>query len=258
MSIFTEKRLIMVLAFLLSITNLVNAQIIFDGVSDGDSYSNSAKVSWYNAHKTEFSVYKPESSYVTSVLYGVSGGFSYLFVEAPIFAKNMIWDNSGLNLTESDLSPYRGHHDSHHDPEKLKLNYKTAVESEKVAFTGDDIFNLTGKSKTDLFDDYGLVAFKSSLDFLLDNNLADDELSLNRDRTMSFEFKFNANFNELEALVSNIQEEGIEFHLSDERRGTPVINTPVPEPSTYLMLSSFLGIIMVITYRRKKRPSSPA
>ena len=88
----------------------------------------------------------------TTFHYGIGelGGEDYffLYVEAPIYVKSMIWEDSPTGgwtkpltntdanngLTENDVASYRNHHETHHKPGEMKLDFKGATGSEKVIF----------------------------------------------------------------------------------------------------------------------------
>ena len=144
----------------------------------------------------------------TTVHYGsgtLEGGSSteyfFLYLEAPLYAKNLIWDENEGNttapftvLTPLDFAPYLGHYGNHHDFNKFKMNFKTATGSEKVEINdanGSAVFaaNFAGDADSD----FGLVGYKDSYDYVIDNNLCDDSLCLERKRTMAFEFQFTKN-----------------------------------------------------------------
>jgi hypothetical protein len=244
------------------------ASITLDGIFDGSPpYSSSDTVGWFNGHKTEDSIYGDQNSPLgtTTIHYGIgelagdtSGtDYFFLYVDVPLYAKNMIWEGKdwkndypvtntdpNAGLTEADVSSYRVHHETHHNPGDMKLDFKGATGSEKLVLnnsSGNEEFkaNLAG----DADNTFGLVGFKDSVDYLIDSGLATEALSLARDTKMSFEFQFeldSAQNNALLALFDN----GIEFHLSPERG----LN-PVPVPSTMLLLCS--GLIGLAGFRKK-------
>jgi hypothetical protein len=246
------------------------ASVLLDGVRDGNdtSYTNTEVVTWYNGHKADESLYGEFDSQTatTTIRYG-SGEFQgdisgtqyfFLFLEAPLIVKNMIWDsainknnflvangNPAMGLTEDDVSSYRVHHETHHKVGDLKLDFKGATGSEKVVFVdsdGDAVAeaNLNGDPKN--FAPFGLLDFKDSVDYLFDNSISTEALSLARNRTMSFEFRFDLDTVKNEAFLDYIRN-GIEFHLSPER------GLPVPEPTTLAVL----GLSVPALLRRRGR-----
>ncbi len=253
--------------------------VTLDGVSDGDSYEGSKTATWYNGHKSDKSVYGDfgDQKGSTTVRWHADANFFYVFVEAPIGAKNMIWENNstanwGLplsntdattGLTESDAAPYRVQHETHHGAGDLKLDFGGATSSEKLVLVdsnGNSVFEADLAGNAD--NNYGLVSggFKDSVDYLLDNGLATQALSLNRDRTMSFEFKFaydgGAGGTGDNAAFLALFDNGIEMHLSPERgltTGTPPTPPAVPLPPAAAMGLGLLAGLGLIGRLRKRR-----
>ncbi len=212
--------------------------ITLDGKLDGAAYSNSETVSWYNGHKPfPDSIYGDFGNQLgsTTVRHGVGelGGTDYffLYVEAPLYVKNMIWENSPIGgwtkpltntnpltgLTENDVASYRAHHETHHGPGDMKLDFGGATGSEKVIFVNDSgsakfTANIAGNASNS----YGLVGFKDSVDYLIDNNISTSALSLARDTALSVELQFDLNASQNNAILDLVRN-GIEFHLSPER-----------------------------------------
>ena len=250
---------------LLFISGPASATIVLDGVySSLDTYSHSKEVNWFNGHKGEESIYGDDAK--TIIRYGEDNGSFYLYVEAPLYAKNMIWQDldwknnyplpntdSITGLTEADIASYRTHHETHHKPGDMKLDFGGATGSEKLELfdrNGNMIF--TADFAGDADNKFGLVqdGFLDSVDYLFDNGLATEDLSLNRDTKMSFEFKFEGS--EYGELLDYIEDPNgsivAAFHLSPERGLS--IPDPVPEPATMLMLAAGIPLL---ARRRKKR-----
>ncbi len=244
------KYTLMAAAFLACLTTSYGQTIELDGTySSGDGYTTAETVTWFNGHKTDDSIYGDfdNQSYTTTIRYGVSelaGGtpgekFFFLFVEAPLYAKNMIWGNG---LTEADLAPYRIHYGTHHNPDDLKLDFGGATGSEKIIFLDA---GGSGKFTADLAkgvdSKFGLIDSKDSVDYLLDSGISTEDSSLARDTTMSFEFQFAVDPTN-NALIVDYARNGLEMHLSPERG-------LVPEPSS----SVLIGLSSMLFLFRRKR-----
>jgi hypothetical protein len=188
---------------LLFMSGPASATIVLDGVyGSSDTYSNSKEVDWFNGHETDESIYDDQAT--TTIRYGEDNGHFFLYVEAPLYAKNMIWQkldwkknyplpntDPTTGLIEADIASYRTHHETHHKPGDMKLDFGGATGSEIMELfdrNGNKIF--TADLAGDADNQFGLVGFMDSVDYLFDNGLATENLSLNRDMKMSFEFKF--------------------------------------------------------------------
>jgi len=249
------KNIVTAALILAAVSGTVSADVVLDGVKDGDTYLNSETVSWYQGHQTHNSIYGDFNNQLgsTTISYGESGGHFYLFVEAPLYAKNMIWEDrnwggvinntdENAGLTEEDVHQYRVHHETHHNPYTMNLDFGGATGSEKFIFVdgnGDEAFKADIDGNVD--NSFGLIAAMDSADYLIDNGFATESLSLNRNRTMSYEFKFTLNATENEAILELIRN-GIELHLSPER------GLPVPTPGSLALLG--LGGMGMIRRRR--------
>jgi len=249
-----------VLLALLFMSGPASAEIVLDGVYGPlDTYSNSREIDWFNGHKTDESIYGNQSK--TTIHYGNDNGYSFLYVEVPLYAKNMIWQkldwknnyplpntDPSTGLTEADVASYRIHHETHHNPGDMKLDFRGATGSEKMELfdrNGNKIF--TADLDGDADNKFGLVqnGFMDSVDYLFDNSMATENLSLNRDTKMSFEFKFaGPAYSE---LLDYIEDPNgtvrAAFHLSPERG-------QVPEPATMLLLAT--GIPLLAKRRRRQ------
>ena len=231
------------------ISGTASADVVLDGVKDGDTYLNSESVSWYQGHQTQNSIYGDFDDQLgsTTISYGESGGFFYLFVEAPLYAKNMIWQDADIGtvpggLVEADVASYRTHHETHHSPGTMNLDFNGATGSEKFIFVdgnGDEAFKADIDGNVD--NAFGLIAAMDSVDYLFDNSLATHDLSINRNQTMSYEFKFAIDQIQNEAILDLVRN-GIELHLSPER------GLPVPTPGSLALLG--LGGLGMIHRRR--------
>jgi hypothetical protein len=257
------------LVAVLSASVAAEESVTFDGVlGAGDVYTTTEQVGWYNGHKVEQSVYGDfyNQLHTTTLSYGVgelagdSSGTEYFFlhVEVPLYAKNMIWQeldwknqypltntDPNAGLTEADVASYRAHHETHHNPGDMKLDYNGATGSEKAVFvdsSGAEVFRADLGGDADNV--FGLLGYKDSVDYLFDNGLATEQLSLARGRTMSFELMFELDAIQNAALL-DIVRNGVEFHLSPERG----LTTVVPLPTTAAMAG--LGLAG-IGFRRRR------
>jgi len=254
---------------LLAFSGISRADISLNGVlGGGDSYANSETVTWFNGHQTANSIYGDFDNqfattrirYGASTLAGDSSGTQYFFlhIETPLYAKNMIWQDMDwrnnfpianmdpdVGLTEDDVASYRIHHETHHNPGDMQLNFNGATGSEKMVFlnsNGNRVFQADLAGNTD--NSFGLIDVKDSVDYLFDNNISTEALSLARNTTMSFEFQFALDSAMNDQILDYIRN-GIEFHLSPER------GLPVPAP----MSGALLGLGGLATLRRRRTNS---
>ena len=242
--------------------------------ASNDNYTTSTTVGWVNGHelKKGNSDYGdgtgPASSWdQTNVRHGYDANKDYffLYIEVPIYAKAMEWDNSGdaattiANFWRYDLGGKNLHGE---DDKTNSLDFSNATGSEKLEFLAGDIVlgeyeenkgklertvnyavAFTADLDGDVDSKWGLVNSKDSVDYIIDSAKGTRSLSLNPDIPMAFEFKFDANdgsFDEDTILAS--LERGVVFHLSPEM-------ALIPEPSSALLM----GISSVIMLLRRKR-----
>ena len=242
--------------------------VTLDGFYDAsnDNYTTSTTVGWVNGHELAKgnSVYGDASGSAdswdqTNVRYGYDAqqDYFFLYIEVPIYAKAMEWDNSGnaattiANFWRYDLGGKNLHGE---DSKTNSLDFSNATGSEKLEFLNSDItIEVDGKGKAsydvaftaNLYGSvdniWGLVDSKDSVDYILESGKGTTSLSLNADIPMAYEFKFNTedvSFDEDTILAS--LERGVVFHLSPEM---------IPEPSSTLLL----GMSSVIMLLRRKR-----
>ena len=230
-------------------------KVKFDGIFSGsDNYSDTEIVGFFNGHGKD-SVYGDFENqkfetylrYTVATVQGDNSGTEYffLFAEVPIEVKNMIWGNQ---LAEADVSPYRVHYGTHHNPNDLDMDFAAATGSEKLGFVDS---NGNAKLEVDLAGNggggnYGLIAYKDSVDYLFDKNLATEASSLNRDQTMSFELMFKVDAED-NAKIIELARNGLDYHLSPERGGTST--QVVPEPSSTLLVGLLSCLCLLIRRR---------
>ena len=233
--------------------------IIVDGINgNGDTYTNSFIANWTNEHHKAGSVFK-DGTDETTVWWELDSGLYFLFIEAPIEAKNMTW---GAGVTAAELALYDVHNTSlgHHDP-LTGLDYGKATGSEKVIFGGITAELTTGKKgkkgkkAKKGTGTSGLQDSATSHDYVLAHgcNTIDCAASTT---TMSFEFAFNMNTNAFQTLLSDIKTGGIKFHLSPERAGpgSPPLTPPPPlkvsTPGTLPLM--FSGMLLLFAAARRR------
>jgi len=242
------------------------AGFTFDGVRDGDPYSVQFDVKWFDGHDESNSLYQkggPQAN--TTVRYGkgqegMSGPeYSWLFLEVPLFAKNMVWGDAfdlaqnpdGAAAAQALLDAYG-----------KALSFNDATGSEKVLFGSTDLGDGkdagAGQTLLDLakgvFVDnspWTVIGYKDSANYLLgagsaECGFADPSQDCNATgRSMSFEVKLaaldDAGFN---TLKSALETNGLAFHLSPEAALTPPDMSQVPVPAAiWLFGSALIGFI---------------
>ena len=215
--------------------------ITVDGVRDAnDDYTNSFIANWTNEHHSAGSQFT-DGTDETTVFWELNAGLFYLFVEAPLAAKNMIW---GAGVTLAELALYDVHNTSlnHHGP-LSGIDYNKAVGSEKAVFGGMEV-----KLKDDSVSNGGDVTDNAtSRSFLIGNGTCDTTDCAATTTTMSFEFEFDMSAGDFQSLVSDLSTNGIEFHLSPERGGPPP--TQVPAPATVPLM--LFGMLLLAASRRR-------
>ena len=261
-----------------------------DGIFGGsDHYQNSEEVSWFDGHGSDKSAYGIDDGATTIIRHGTgtlagdSSGTEYffLFIEAPLYAKNMIWADDDGGVEDGDYATLSA---SDFDGYGKILSYSGANGSEKLQIGTPEVdskgkVDMDVALEADLFDDdytaqnvedriedtindgsdFGLVGYSDSAIYLLDSGLATDEFSDNKDVTMSFEFQFTVNdTNDL--LLGYIRDGGLSFHLSPERTGLPMTTTPPPSsppgsaiPSPTAMLAGGAGLLGLLARRSRRR-----
>lgn len=288
----------------LAVTAEAGPSFTLDGMDLGDPYGNTETITWWNGHGKDSLYGDQDNQWSTSTMkYGVgslngsgsSDQYFFLYFEAPLYAKNMIWvdeksydstnTNPALGLTHNDWLPYsEGYAQSLHDSlnadaedeaegksTKKKASKKKSKKKSSSSVKPLDFSKATGSEKAILYNDagdeifkadlakgaedkygFGLISYKDSSDYLLDNGLATLEESLNRDIKMSYEMMFALDPALNSELVNNIRNNGIEFHLSPERSGTAITGVPTPTAGV-----AGLTVLGLATMRRRKKSLKP-
>jgi hypothetical protein len=227
---------------------------VVDGFLGGGEYANSFVTGWYNGHASAGSQFQQAGDHTTTVYWEDTGNSFYLYLEAPLAAKNLIW---GAGFTDAEaLSYYQhwcspddgnpaapdgsncGHHsDGFAKFQADKLDFDTMTKSEKVVFAGFKA-DLAGDASADLFG-ADLREFQDSVDYAL-ANLGCDTTDCDASNTpMAFEFKFAfLDPSSINDLIEDIKKNELEIHLSPERGAAPV-----PEPSSPALFG--LGLLVV-------------
>jgi hypothetical protein len=224
----------------------------------GDMYTTTFEAGWFNGHNEDNYPDTTPPSQTTTVRYGKGTDFgegssteySWLFLEVPLYAKNMIWGES--IFTADDIAEYG-----------KDFDFGGATGSEKVIFgnSGEEVVldlaaaydkdgTPSGKDSVKENDSpWTIVDVRDSVDFLLGSGQCDTNTCEARNRTMSFEVKLAAlSASEESSLFSAISSNQLNFHLSPDRVADV---SEIPVPAAFWLFGT--ALIGFIGYSRRTR-----
>lgn len=260
------------------------ATVTLDGIMDSnDTYDTTTSVLWFNDHEgTQFSsgaspLQTTTVKYGTGTLAGGVDEYFFLFIEAPLAAKNLVW---GTGASDAEIALYNQQYSTHHSPlsndpgSKDYFDYEKATGSEKLVFNGitadpngkekkvkkakkgtQDPAKSTSTNYVDtILGAVGLVDAESSVFYVLDNGICDTDGCAETDRTLSYEFQFEvAQAADWIAFFNDPNSE-VNTHLSPERGGSLIPPPPtVPLPATLPLLAAGMFGLTALGRRRRKQ-----
>lgn len=115
-----KKLLLIIIAVAVSLSLARGADaIMVDGFLGVNEYSNSFTAGWYSGHNTAGSQFQKADDHTTTVYWESTNTNFYLYMEAPLEAKNMIW---GSGFTEDEALSYYQHWCSPNDGNPAALD----------------------------------------------------------------------------------------------------------------------------------------
>ena len=276
---FRKASAIMALLTALMIPGIASAGAYsHDGIVHPTEYANSFTTEWYNDHKQGGSQFPSGGGQTTTVYWEEVDSKFRMGLLAPLSVKNMIWGDYLSNATNPSVawdeallyyqhwcSPSSGaaaadgsncnHHgegfspdDVVNDKEKTFLakigskDFKTMVDSEKVAFNGERYSLIRSKDDAVSIND---GSYKSSLTYIFDDNgkfpNCSDSSCDAVNTAMSFEFLWtDASTGQGFRNWLDTPTNDLVFHMSPERGGPDDQPPAVPVPAAFWLFGTAL------------------
>jgi len=240
------------LMVLSAVSGTVQAAVVVDGVmNELDTYTDSKDLQWYNDHNSSYTLADNlfNRMYYTN---DTINGMLNVFIEVPIYARNMIWtgnnpSDSNDDFSDQDYVAYylegthhtdqkRLDHENQTGSEYFRLNGTGSLFGEDLCFGvqddgghcdhGSDGVTTAQTNPTSGSDLY----WQTSNDYLLDDGICTTStLCEAYDQTMSIEIQFaSLGLGDGAAIIESIT--SLRLHLSDEMVGLPITQPPIATP----------------------------